>query len=163
MLQLGCDRYVVQGGDSGGWITRYQANLYPEHVVSGLNNFWLHPPEATDLEKYHASKATEDEELYIGRVQGFFAKGWAYGHIHQTRPLRLAHAMTDSPVGLAMWILDSVWPVVDEPEKVWTPETLITWTMMHWIQGPYGPSRIYKEGGPEVIFHHLCSQFICFR
>jgi hypothetical protein len=59
--------------------------------------------------------------------------------------LRLAIAMTDSPMGLAMWIYDSVVHGVVDP-NIWTPELLITWTMMHWICGPYGAFGLYKNG-----------------
>jgi pimeloyl-ACP methyl ester carboxylesterase len=32
MLKLGYERYVVQGGDWGSWITRTLGLLYPQHV-----------------------------------------------------------------------------------------------------------------------------------
>lgn len=28
---------------------------------------------------------------------------------------------------------------------VWTPEEIISWAMMYYIQGPYGGMRFYKE------------------
>ena len=145
MRRLGYQKYVLQGGDAGGIIMRYQAHFYPSAVVSGLNNFWIMSPSEADLERYNAGESTEDEVSVIERLDFFFAQHWGYGQIHQTRPLRLAHSIADSPVGLAMWLYDGMWPSVEDV-SVWTPQEIITWTMMHWVQGPYGPLRIYKEG-----------------
>ncbi|ETN43960.1 uncharacterized protein HMPREF1541_10825 [Cyphellophora europaea CBS 101466] len=147
MRQLGYSQYVLQAGDAGGLIMRYQAHLYPSSVVSGLNNFWVVSPEISDLERYHAKEASDDEVAIIERMQFFISEHWGYGQIQQTRPLRLAHALTDSPVGLAIWIYDGLWPAVWDL-SVLTAQEIITWTMMHWIQGPYGALSIYKQGGP---------------
>lgn len=47
MHQLNYSRYVIQGGDNGGIILRYQAALFPDIVVSMLSNFWtINPSEA---------------------------------------------------------------------------------------------------------------------
>ncbi|KAF2167470.1 hypothetical protein M409DRAFT_66038 [Zasmidium cellare ATCC 36951] len=151
MQQLGYSRYVMQAGDAGGIIMRYQAHFYPEAVLAGLNNFWLVYPNSTDLERYAMNLTTPDENHVIESMTGFVAHQWGYGQIQQTRPLRLAHAMTDSPVGLAMWMFDGMFAAVENPE-IWTPETVITWTMMHWIQGPYAAFRLYHEGSKDGAF-----------
>jgi pimeloyl-ACP methyl ester carboxylesterase len=145
MKKLGYDKYVIQGGDAGDFILRYQAVDYPESVVSGLSNFWIIPPNDGDREKYRQNESTDDEKFIIELLDFFSTERWAYGQIQQTRPLRLAWAMTDSPVGLAMWLYDAVIGVVVDP-AIWTPERLITWTMMHWIPGPYAAFSLYKNG-----------------
>lgn len=146
MQQLGYARYAIQGGDAGGIIMRYQAHLYPDAVVSGLNNFWVVSPNEQDRATYLAGQASDDESAIIERMDYFMTHLWGYGQIHQTRPLRLAHAMTDSPIGLAMWIYDGLWPAAWDP-SLWTPKEIITWTMMHCIPGPYAGFSIYKQGG----------------
>jgi hypothetical protein len=60
-----------------------------------------------------------------------------------TRPLQLAVGMTDCPVGSAAWIYDFMFNHVDA--YLWTPEEIITWTMMYYIQGPYGGFAMYHE------------------
>lgn len=150
MRQLGYHKYVIQGGDAGGITMRYQAHMYPTSVVSGLNNFWVVSPSESDRERYQSGNSTEDEASVIQLHDYFLDELWGYGQIQQTRPLRLAHPLTDSPVGLAMWIYDALWPSVEDI-GVWTPKDVITWTMMHWIQGPYSPLRIYKEGSAVRI------------
>ncbi|RYO82455.1 hypothetical protein DL766_007954 [Monosporascus sp. MC13-8B] len=107
MLQLGYGRYVIQGGDAGGIIMRYQASLYPSSVVSGLNNFWVTSSSERDLERYRSGETSEDETVVIELLESFVTQHFGYGQIQQTRPLRLAYALTDSPVG---WRCGSTMP-----------------------------------------------------
>ncbi|KAK0755600.1 hypothetical protein N5P37_011842 [Trichoderma harzianum] len=148
---LGYKRYVAQGGDAGDFIIRYAAVDFPDAVVSLHSNFWVVPPTDEDLKKLKEGNSTSEEVEIIRRLGGFSSKSWAYGQLHQTRPLRLAHAMTDSPVGLAMWIYDVLVSCVEEENvaKIWTPDRVITWTMMHWIPGPYAAFSLYKHGAAD--------------
>lgn len=145
MLKLGYHKYVFQGGDAGDFINRYAAHDFPESVVSGLSNFWVIPPNETDLERYGKKQTSEDENYIIELLGSFLTSGWAYGQIQQTKPLKLATGLMDSPVGLAMWIYESAAGVEPDP-SIWTEERVITWTMMHWINGPYGAFSLYSNG-----------------
>ncbi|RFU82091.1 juvenile hormone epoxide hydrolase 2 [Trichoderma arundinaceum] len=149
--RLGYTKYVVQGGDAGDFINRYAAVDFPEAVVAVHANFWIVPPTDEDREKLKQGKSTEEEAAIIARLDGFSGHRWAYGHLHQTQPLRLAPAMTDSPVGLAMWIYDVVVMCVEEENvaAIWTPDRVITWTMMHWIPGPYAAFSLYRHGAAD--------------
>jgi hypothetical protein len=133
------------GGDAGDFILRYQAHYFPDNVVSGLSNFWVIPPSVSDLERYQKQETSDDENYIVSLIHRFSTEFWAYGQIQQTRPLKLAVGMNDSPLGLAMWIYDIVIGVVVDP-AIWTPERIITWTMMHWIPGPYAAFSVYKQG-----------------
>lgn len=146
MLKLGYERYVYQGGDAGDFIGHFCALDFPSAVVSGHSNFWIAPPTPSDLERLAAGQATEDEKQVVARLGAFVNDHWCnYGTIHQTRPLKLAVGLTDSPVGLAMWIYDvSIASFADR--EMLGPERLVTWTMMHWINGPYAAFSLYKYG-----------------
>jgi hypothetical protein len=156
MLKLGYDKYVFQGGDAGDFINRYAAHDFPQSVVSGLSNFWVIPPTESDQERYRKNETSEDENYIIQLLDNFFTSGWAYGQIQQQRPLKLASGLTDSPVGLAMWIYDSV-ARGESDSSIWTEERIITWTMMHWINGPYGAFSLYKYGAKvcTVLLSHV--------
>lgn len=145
MKKLGYDKYVFQGGDAGDFINRYATADFPNSIVSGLSNFWVIPPSETDLERNVNGEASDDEQYVIEAYKSFINGRWSYGQIQQTQPLRLAAALTDSPVGLAMWIYEALRSCVPDP-SFWTPELVITWTMMHWIPGPYGAFGLYKNG-----------------
>ena len=156
MQKLGYQKYVIQAGDAGDFILRYQAHDYPEAVVSALSSFWTIPPSPSDLERYRNKTTTDDETFIIELLDWFSTKFWGYGQIQQTRPMKLAIGMTDSPVGLAMWIYDAVVGVVVDKE-IWTPERLITWTMMHWIPGPYAAFSLYKHGAKVSAYIYSSS------
>lgn len=145
MLQLGYDQYVAQAGDIGGIITRYQAGLFPDNLVSLLSNFWLISPNGTDLARFAAGDATPDEYTYISRITNYVESNSGYRYIQSTFPLTVSYALTDSPLGFALWIYSIMRAAVDPRAVVWTAEDVITWSMMYTIQGPYGAARMYKE------------------
>lgn len=128
MQQLNYTRYVVQGGDFGGIILRYMAGDNPTSVVSVLDNFWFAIPNATDLARYSKGLTTADENATIETLNNFYANNSGYRLIQETKPLQVAIGMTDSPVGFAMWIFNLMIGAVDRYE--WTPEEIITWSMM---------------------------------
>ena len=123
--KLGYKRYCFQGGDAGDVVNRYAARDFPDSVVSGHSNFWIVPrPHSSHPSFQSSSSESADAVAAKAAFESFYDTNWAYAQIHQTRPLRLAHALTDSPVGLAMWIYDSVVAGI-EPERVaevWTLE-----------------------------------------
>lgn len=141
--QLNYPKFVVQGGDFGGFTLRYMAGDFPNIVVSALSNFFIIAPNATDLARYEAGTTTEEENLNIEDLTVFENSYAGYRDIQQTRPLQLAVAMTDSPVGFAAWIYDFMFLHVDG--YPWTPKEIITWAMMYYIQGPYSGLAMYKE------------------
>ncbi|KDN49110.1 hypothetical protein RSAG8_02463, partial [Rhizoctonia solani AG-8 WAC10335] len=87
----------------------------------------------------------KDEIDGIVNIKEFMATGTGYSQIQGTRPQTLAVGLTDSPVGLLAWIGEKLHIWTDN--YPWTPEELITWTMLYWINviGPAGGLRYYKE------------------
>ncbi|KAL9593328.1 MAG: hypothetical protein Q9219_007599 [cf. Caloplaca sp. 3 TL-2023] len=122
MQQLNYTKYVVQGGDFGGFILRYIAGDNPTSVISALSNFWIIPPNTTDLQRYSHGLTTADENTTIQIIQNYETQLSGYRFVQQTRPLALAVGMTDSPVGFAMWIYDLMLSAVDR--SVWGDEIL---------------------------------------
>lgn len=141
--QLSSPKYVIQGGDFGGFTLRYMAGQFPNSVISSLSNFFIVPPNSTDLARYAAGTTSEEENYQIEQLDTFNKYYAGYRDIQQTRPEQLAIAMTDSPIGFAAWIYDFMFNHVDA--YAWTPQEIITWSMMYYIQGPYGGMRMYKE------------------
>jgi pimeloyl-ACP methyl ester carboxylesterase len=153
MLQLNYPKYVVQGGDWGGIVLRYIAADFPDSVPSALSNFWVIQPNATDFARYEAGTSTPDEEVAIQGFNSFFKGLGGYFYEQQLHPLHVAHLLTDSPVGNAMWIYDLMYHSVED--FWWTPKEIITWSMMYWIQGPYSGARIYRESLLVSLFQEL--------
>ncbi|TFA97400.1 Putative epoxide hydrolase [Trichoderma ghanense] len=145
MQQLGYVRYVIQGGDFGGVILRFQAHFFPNNVVSALSNFWVIQPDQSDIRRLAEGLATPDETAYIATLETYINQASGYRILQETQPLTAAYAVSDSPLGFAMWIYGLMAEVVDPAIKVWTPEEIITWSMMYYIQGPYAGMRFYRE------------------
>ncbi|KAK4072219.1 hypothetical protein Trihar35433_4283 [Trichoderma harzianum] len=152
MLQLHYPHYVIQGGDLGGFINRFMASSHPETVLSVLSNFWLVQPNSTDFERHYAGKTTSDENYLINEFWNFENKSSGYRFEQQTQPLQIGHAMTDSPVGFAMYIYEFMFLTVQH--YVWSAKELITWSLMYWIQGPYAGFRFYKESVNDNILEN---------
>ncbi|CAE7172247.1 unnamed protein product [Rhizoctonia solani] len=85
----------------------------------------------------------KDEIDGIEKAKEFMRSGTGYSQIQGTRPQTLAVALTDSPAGLLAWIGEKLHIWTDS--YPWTPEELITWTMLYWVNGPAGGLRYYKE------------------
>ena len=79
---------------------------------------------------------------------------WGYVHLQRTKPQTLAFALTDSPVGLAAWILEKWWRWSDcadasgvrDPYRRYSRDELLTMVMIYWVTRSIGPSlRMYYE------------------
>ncbi|CRG88926.1 Epoxide hydrolase 1 [Talaromyces islandicus] len=155
MAQLNYTKYLINGGDFGGVILRYQANAYPENVVSALSNFWVTRPNATDYARFAANTTTPDETRYLSAMNSFVTESSGYRFVQQTQPLSLAYSLADSPLGFALWIWALIRHSLDPTTAVgssFSAQEIITWSMMYTIQGPYGGLRFYKENRREGSF-----------
>ena len=109
MKQLGYTKFVAQGGDIGGIITNVMGEQAPPGLLGMHTNFpgAIPLPIAKMLASGDPPPTTlsADEKLAYEQLQTFRAKHYAYAVMMTTRPQTL-YEMTDSPVGLASWLLD---------------------------------------------------------
>lgn len=144
MAQLGYTKYVGQGGDFGSHTLRLMAPDFPDSLVSILSNLFSVAPNATDLERFANNQTTPEETALISMAldEGF---SWtqAYWEIERTVPLQVAIGLTDSPVAWMAWQYMGMRLLT--PGYDWGAEELVTWSMLNYIQGPYGGLRLYKE------------------
>ncbi|CAE6514651.1 unnamed protein product [Rhizoctonia solani] len=148
MIKLGYKHYVAQGGDWGSLVVRALAIYHQDTCLATHSNVnFFHYP--TPLKNPIMTLKTilglypKDEIDGIKKRQELQATGFAYQQIQGTRPQTLAVGLTDSPVGLLAWIGEKMYVWTDS--YPWTPEELITWTMLYWIGGPAAGLRYYKE------------------
>ena len=145
---LGYENYIAQGGDWGGAISS-----------------WLGLDHASSCRAIHINIMTM---RHPSGPQGNEEKKWAiqfereqmmengYRVLQATRPQTLSYAMTDSPVGVAAWILEkfNAWSDTDgdDIESVYTKDELLTNIMVYLVTGTFNSaSWIYygrrEEGG----------------
>lgn len=139
---VGCDTWVAQGGDWGAVITSWLALDHPGHVRAiHLNMPGLRPwigPGSTPVDA--------EEAAWIAGARRRLAREGAYQRIQGTKPQTLAYALTDSPVGLAAWILEKFqgWtaPGVAAAPPFDT-DWLITNVMLYWLGGMNAAMWLY--------------------
>ncbi len=137
---LGYDKYGTQGGDWGGIITARMAANHADHVAGSHLNFIIAPPPANPSEA--------DKPLADARAV-FQAQETAYSALHGTKPMSLAIAQSDSPAGMAAWIVEKfrTWSDCDgDIESVCTKDQLLTNIMFYWATNSNdSASRMYYE------------------
>lgn len=100
MHQLGYDRFGARGSDLGAGVLQQLALGHPDRLIalhlSGTNPYLGWVPE--DL--------NDAEREYVAAAQRWNRTEMAYAQDHSSKPQTLAHALNDSPAGLASWILE---------------------------------------------------------
>jgi len=97
---LGYERYGLQGGDWGAFITTRMAVDDPDRVIA------LHLNMLTIPAFKRSETPTEEERAFYEGIAHFQAEETGYFKIQATKPQTLAFALTDSPAGLAAWIVE---------------------------------------------------------
>ena len=143
---LGYPRFGAQGGDWGALVTTRLGYAYPEQVMgihlNMVGGTTRDPgpgdPELTDAERVYQ----EERDRWAQAEQG-------YVHIQRTKPQTLAYGLSDSPVGLAAWIMEKfrTWSDCDgDVERRFTKDELLTNITIYWATETINSAcRLYYE------------------
>jgi pimeloyl-ACP methyl ester carboxylesterase len=146
MSALGYERFASHGGDWGSAVTTALGARHPERMI-GLHFTMLAPP-------VDAASLTPDQRAWWDALQQYRDREWGYVHLQRTKPQTPAFALTDSPAGLAAWILEKWWRWSDCADETgtrdllrsYTREELLTNLTIYWVTRTIGPSmRLYYE------------------
>jgi pimeloyl-ACP methyl ester carboxylesterase len=99
-----------------------------------------------DLSKAELSAG---EKAWLAKVQGERDEKTAYQRIQATRPQTLGVALTDSPVGLAAWIVEKFQAWSDcggDPLKRFSMDLLLDNIMVYWLTGTAGTATWLYRG-----------------
>ncbi len=145
--ELGYQRYVVGGGDIGSRVARLLALAHPEQVSGmyltdiGFPREIAFPPDVPS--------PSPAEGRFLGSAGMWFIQEGAYAALQTTKPQTISYALSDSPVGLAGWIVEKfrAWSDCNgEIEKSYTKDELLTNIMIYWVTGTISSSaRLYLE------------------
>ena len=155
MKRLGYENYVAQGGDWGAPISSALARQAPQ----GLRGIHLNlpaavPPEASAALATGAPTPTglsDEERATFDGLRGFYTKGaGAYGVIMGARPQTLGYGVTDSPAGLAAWLLGhpgfAQWSFGRDPQQALTKDEVLDDITLYWLtNSAVSSSRLYWE------------------
>ena len=146
---LGYSRFAAAGGDFGSTVARLLALRHPEQMI-GIHltdiGYFGDPAFTSDL-----GNLSQAEHGHLGATQGWFYQEGAYTMIQSTKPQTLAYGLTDSPVGMAAWMIEKFrsWSDCDgDVEKRFSKDELLTNVMIYWVTDTFNSSiRTYYENG----------------
>lgn len=173
MLRLGFEKFYIQAGDWGSQCATHMATLFPDQVLGLHSNMPLSsrplstvklllgalvPSLAVDAQ--HKSRIYPLTKLfrYILRESGYF-------HIQATKPDTIGVALTDSPAGLAGYLMEKM-AVCSNRDQLDTPhgglenldiDDVLDTVTITWLNNCIVTStRLYAEGftWPEVFEVH---------
>lgn len=171
MRRLGYPRYGAQGGDWGAMISAHLAAIDPEHCAAlHMNMVVAGPPDPANP----TAGLSAEELADVQTMQWHRTHGFAYQDIQKTRPQTLAYGLTDSPAGLAGWVLEKfhAWadltPTGGDVLARFGLDTLCANLSIYWFTGTINASmRMYYEsigpgrqvGLPRVPVPTACAIF----
>ena len=135
---LGYPRFGAQGGDWGAFVTSRLGYAHPERMI-GIHLNML----AVRRDPKMVANPTPEEAKFLGELAHFLKEETGYQWIQGTRPTTLAFALTDSPAGLAAWLVEKfrAWTDCDgNPENALTRDEMLTDIMLYWVTGAIGSS-----------------------
>ncbi|WP_136708154.1 epoxide hydrolase [Agromyces sp. H66] len=153
VTELGHARYGVAGGDWGAIIGSRLAQLHADAVIGFHTNL---PLLGVHRNASWADGADEHERELLARWDETDATGRGYAQLQSTKPQSLAVAQTDSPAGLAAWILEKFEAWSDGGLSAFSTDDLLTNLMFYWIpRSVASSSMIYYESrlDPEGRVH----------
>jgi len=134
---LGYERFAAQGGDWGAYVTAQLGVAHVDHVVGVHVTLLSGPRESTP------DPATDEERAYVEELQHWVREEQGYAIIQGTKPQSLAYGLTDSPAGLAAWVVEKFQRWSDcggDVERRFSKDVLLTNVMLYWVTGAINAS-----------------------
>lgn len=135
---LGYKRFGAQGGDFGAFTATRLAVAHPSSLIGIHLNFLAVP---RDLPV--PAKPSREERTYFDDLAGWMKTEMGYTQIQGTKPQTLAYGLTDSPAGLAAWLVEKfrTWSDCDgDVESVHSIDSMLANISLYWFTGAIGSS-----------------------
>ncbi|MCZ7575906.1 MAG: alpha/beta hydrolase [Dehalococcoidia bacterium] len=124
----------------GGIISAKMASVHAANIAGAHLNFVIAPPPA---------QPTEEDRAAIAARDAFQASETGYSNVQGTKPDSLTLAQSDSPAGLAAWVVEKFHSWGDHPgnlESTFSKDVLLTNLMFYWApESAASSARIYYE------------------
>ena len=155
MRRLGYTRYVAQGGDWGAVITSEMARqAVPGLVAIHLNLPATVPPEVSAALVSGAPAPpglSEQERTVFDALRNYGMSGSSGYFVMMTaRPQAVGYSLTDSPAGMAAWMLThpgfAKWNYGDDPTRAPTKDQVLDDFTLYWLTNTSASAgRLYWE------------------
>jgi pimeloyl-ACP methyl ester carboxylesterase len=156
MRALGYQRYGAGGGDFGAGVATYMALDEPDAMI-GIH---LTTPEMEPYLGPGSAPLSVAEEHFVARNRAWSDVERGYSSIQSTKPQTVGYGLTDSPAGLAAWLVEKWRSWTDSGGDLdATPgrDFLLTMLTIYWVTGSitttmrdYYDNRFHgEELGPQ--------------
>lgn len=135
---LGYRRFAVQGGDWGAITAARMGCVHADRLI-GLHVNMLAVPRERSIVK----EDTPEASAFLGDLSRWTSEETGYQWIQGTRPQTLSFGLTDSPVGLAAWIVEKFRAWSDcggDVESALTRDQMLANISFTWFTGAIGSS-----------------------
>jgi pimeloyl-ACP methyl ester carboxylesterase len=142
---LGYSWYGAQGGDWGAVITTCLGRDHGDQLAGIHVNMMAARPVVGE----HSAPLTEAEQAHLDTAAQWRDQETGYIGIQSTKPSTLGAGLSDSPAGLAAWIVEKfrTWSDCDgDVESVFSKDELLTNISLYWLTNTIASStRLYYE------------------
>nr|AIN34709.1 fatty alcohol acetyltransferase [Agrotis segetum] len=171
MQRIGHDEYYVQGGDYGSAIGSVMATLFPENILGYHTNMpmvavntWvsIYTVLGSLWPNFIVEPSVQDRMYPLSKHIGKVIEETGYFHIQATKPDTVGIALSDSPAGLAAYILEkfSTWTNMENKKasdgallQKFSLTHLLDNVMIYWASNTITSSmRHYVEGYKQLMF-----------
>lgn len=138
MTLLGYPRFAAQGGDWGAFVTSRLGFAHADRL-HGIHLNLL----AVRRDPKMVENPTADEKVFLAQLDHFLKEETGYQWIQGTKPQTLAFGLTDSPAGLAAWLVEKFHTWTDcrgDLDGYLGRDTMLTDIMLYWVTGAIGSS-----------------------
>jgi pimeloyl-ACP methyl ester carboxylesterase len=135
---LGYTSFAVQGGDWGAITATRLGYAHPEKLI-GIHLNLL----AIRRDQQDVADPTPEEQAYLDERATWLREETGYSWIQGTKPQTLAFGLSDSPAGLAAWIIEKFRTWSDcggNVETAFTRDRLLANISFYWFTGAIGSS-----------------------
>ena len=161
MKRLGYKRYVAQGGDGGAGVVEAMGRQAPAGLLGlHINLPAVFPPDAAAAIASGGpapSGLSEKERAEFDALRTFLQNGgWAYLTMMSARPQAIGYGLTDSPAGLAAFMLVhggfAQWTYGKEPQQSPTRDEVLDNFSLHWLMNTAtSGARFYWENRDQNL------------
>ncbi|MGZ4533595.1 MAG: epoxide hydrolase family protein [Mycobacteriaceae bacterium] len=155
MGRLGYDHYVAQGGDWGAVITETMGRQAPAGLLGIHVNLPATVPPEVSAALLSGGPApaglSEQERTVFDALRTYGMSGYSGYFVAMTaRPQAVGYGLTDSPAGLAAWVLwhpgFAQWTYGDDPKQSPTKDDVLDDISLYWLTNSATSSaRLYWE------------------
>jgi pimeloyl-ACP methyl ester carboxylesterase len=145
--KLGYARFAIRSGDLGAGVAAQLVLQHPESVIgshTGGTNPWI---------QQVPDNLSPEEQAFVENAQAWQYQEMGYAMLQSSKPQTIGHALNDSPLGLAAWIVEKYrrWGDTDgHVESRFSRDELLTNLTIYWATQTITSSmRLYFEAARD--------------